>query len=68
MKNYNTLAELRWVFMECGEISLTTALRLLNEKVNDAVDREYFKVVIEALLESKYIEKTNDNLYKLVRR
>ena len=64
MKKYNTVAELKWVFLSNGTITPTEAIRLLCDRVKTNVDRDDFSIAFKALLESEYIIACGDNMWR----
>ena len=62
---YNLKAELKWVFLSNGNITLTEAIRLLNKRVNDTVDRDEFTQAVKELYGERFIIDDINKKYRV---
>lgn len=60
------ISDLKWVFISNTSISLTQAIRELNERAEVTVTREFFEFAIKELLFAGFIvqDTENANIYR----
>lgn len=58
------IADLKWVFLSNIDLSLTQAIRELNERAEVVVSREFFEFAIKELLFEGFIVQDKVNHYR----